>query len=94
MGGACALSKRRNVAALRTASRSLPKSDATIYPMILKPKTAYLVASGDLRISANRVCWPEQEKMEAALGKTLAAEGWKIQRAHGFDRAKGHGFID
>ena len=62
--------------------------------MILKPKTAYLVASGDLRISANRVCWPEQEKMEAALGKALAAEGWKIRRAHGFDRAKGHGFID
>ena len=32
--------------------------------------------------------------MEAALGRALAAEGWKIQRAHGFDRAKGHGFID
>ena len=32
--------------------------------------------------------------MEAALGGALAAEGWKIVRAHGFDRAKGHGFID
>ena len=35
--------------------------------MSLKPKCAYLVASGDLRLSANRVCWPEQKKMEAAL---------------------------
>ncbi len=58
------------------------------------PKRATLIASGDLRLSANRVCWPEQENMEAALGKALAAEGWKIQRAHAFDRAKGHGFID
>ena len=62
--------------------------------MSLKPKHAYLIASGDLRISANRVCWPEQAKMETALGNALAAEGWKIQRAHAFDRAKAHGFID
>ena len=62
--------------------------------MSLKPKTAYLIASGDLRLSANVVCWPEQEKMETALGKALALEGWGIRRAHAFDRAKGHGFID
>ena len=62
--------------------------------MKLKPKHAHLIASGDLRLNANRVCWPEQEKMEAALGRALAAEGWKIQRTHVFDRAKGHGFID
>ena len=62
--------------------------------MKLKPQHAHLIASGDLRLSANRVCWPEQEKMEAALGRALAAEGWKIRRVHGFDRAKGHGFID
>ena len=60
----------------------------------LKPKTTYLIASGDLRLSANRVCWPAQQKMEAALAKALAAEGWKIQRAHALDRTKGHGFID
>jgi hypothetical protein len=60
----------------------------------LKPKTAYLVASGDLRLSANRVCWPAQQKMEAALTKGLAAEGWKIQRGHTADHTKGHGFID
>lgn len=60
----------------------------------LKPKTAYLVASGDLRLSANRACWPAQKAMEAALTKAFAAEGWKIQRAHGADKTKGHGFID
>jgi hypothetical protein len=57
-------------------------------------KTALLIANGDLRLSANRVCWPAQAKMEAALGKALAAEGWKIRRAHGLDAEKGHGFID
>lgn len=63
-------------------------------PSRLKPKTAYLVASGDLRPSANKVCWPAQRDMEAAIGKAFAAEGWKIQRAHPVDRAAGHGFID
>jgi len=54
----------------------------------------YLVANGDLRLSANQKCWPEQAKMEAALTRALAAEGWKVERAHPFDRAKQHGFID
>jgi len=57
-------------------------------------KRAYLMASGDLRASANQRCWPEQAKMEAILVKALKAEGWKCQRAHKFDPAKGHGFID
>ncbi len=56
--------------------------------------SVYLVASGDLRLSANQKCWAEQEKMEGALTKSVEALGWKVQRAHGFDAAKGHGFID
>ena len=36
-------------------------------------KTAYLVASGDLRLSANQVCWPEQERMELALAASAGA---------------------
>jgi len=60
----------------------------------LKAKTACLVASGDLRPSANKVCWPAQRDMEAALAKAFTAEGWKIQRAHPVDRTTGHGFID
>ncbi len=32
--------------------------------------------------------------MEAALGKALKAEGWKVVRGHPYDRKKQHGFID
>src|SRR5258708_11399712 len=32
--------------------------------------------------------------MEAVLTKALRAEGWTVQRAHRFDQAKQHGFID
>jgi hypothetical protein len=54
----------------------------------------YLIANGDLRTSANRMCWPEQSRMEAILVKALRAEHWKIIRAHRVDSSKGHGFID
>jgi hypothetical protein len=60
----------------------------------LKPGRVYLIANGDLRLSANRQCWPEQAKMEAALAKALEAEGWKVVRAHTYDKQKKHGFID
>jgi hypothetical protein len=60
----------------------------------LKPKQVYLMASGDLRLSANQKCWPEQAKMEAVLTKALAAEGWKVVRAHAYDKTKKHGFVD
>lgn len=53
-----------------------------------------VIASGDLRASANRLCWPEQAKMEKALGAAVSAEGWKAVRGHPVDRARGHGFID
>ena len=61
---------------------------------ILKPKQVYLMANGDLRLSANQKCWPEQAKMEATLTKALRAEGWTVVRAHPYDAAKRHGFID
>ena len=57
-------------------------------------KTAYLVASGDLRLSANQVCWPAQAAMEKTLISALENEGWNVRRAHPFDKTKGHGFID
>jgi hypothetical protein len=60
----------------------------------LKPKQVYLMSNGDLRLSANQKCWPEQAKMEATLAKALKALGWSIVRAHTYDKAKGHGFID
>jgi hypothetical protein len=60
----------------------------------LKPKQLYVMANGDLRLSANQKCWPEQEKMEAILTQAIESEGWKVQRAHAYDPVKKHGFID
>src|SRR5216110_1979060 len=60
----------------------------------LKKKQIQLVANGDLRLSANQKCWPEQARMEAALVKALEREGAEVIRAHPFDKAKEHGFID
>jgi len=63
-------------------------------PTTLKPRQVYLVSSGDLRLSANQKCWPEQAKMEAALTKVLKAAGWTAVRAHAYDKIRKHGFID
>ncbi|MEJ0000196.1 MAG: fucose isomerase [Verrucomicrobiota bacterium] len=54
----------------------------------------YLVASGDLRTSANQTCQAAQAAMEAALIAAINKEGFAVKRAHPFDKAKGHGFID
>ena len=59
----------------------------------LEPKTVYLVASGDLRSSANRVCWPAQRKVEEKLGQALEALGWRVRRAHPYLEREGHGFL-
>lgn len=56
--------------------------------------SVYLLASGDLRLSANKKCWNAQEEMETALTGALVRLGWKVIRAHAFDGNKGHGFID
>jgi len=60
----------------------------------LKKNQVQLVASGDLRLSANQVCWPAQAAMEKALGSALAAEGISVVRAHPFNAKAKHGFID
>ena len=56
-------------------------------------RRAVLVANGDLREEANRVCWPAQQKMEADLAKAFAAAGWKLDRGHAPSKSRGHGFI-
>ena len=53
----------------------------------------YLVASGDLRSSANQMCWPAQNAMEEALKTSVRQFGWEICRAHPFQPNR-HGFID
>ena len=56
--------------------------------------TVYLVANGDLRTSANQKCEAAQVGMENQISAALEKEGWTVKRAHAFDPAKGHGFID
>jgi hypothetical protein len=56
-------------------------------------RRAYLVASGDLRVTANRDGWPAQEAMERDLTGALRDEGVEVVRAHPFDPEAGHGFI-
>jgi len=59
----------------------------------LAPKTAYLIASGDLRESANVAGWPTQVELEAGVTRVLSDLGWKVVRAHDVDPDTGHGFI-
>jgi hypothetical protein len=57
-------------------------------------KEVLLVASGDLRLAANQICWPEQQKVEALLVAAIEKLGWKATRAHQYDPVKKHGLID
>lgn len=57
------------------------------------PKTAYLIASGDLRESANTAGWPTQVELEAAVTRVLGELGWQVIRANEVDPVTGHGFI-
>jgi hypothetical protein len=52
-----------------------------------------LVTSGDLRQSANQVCWPAQRDMEEKLTAAFAQKGYKLIRAHAYDEKTKHGFI-
>jgi hypothetical protein len=52
-----------------------------------------LVASGDLRESANEKCWPAQSQMEATLTEAFKAEGYTLRRAHPYNPSLKHGFI-
>jgi hypothetical protein len=54
---------------------------------------AYLVASGDLRLSANQVCWPAQADMEEQVTDACARAGLRVVRAHPYDPQARHGFI-
>jgi hypothetical protein len=55
--------------------------------------TVYLVASGDLRLSANQACWPAQKEMERSLTEAIGEHGFSVIRAHDEQRDAGHGFI-
>jgi len=53
-----------------------------------------LIANGDLRLSANRMCWPAQSRAEEAVIAAIRREGREVRRGHPCDPVKGHGFID
>jgi hypothetical protein len=57
-------------------------------------KEAVMIANGDERRAANLDCWKGQKAMERQLTQAFEKEGWKLIRAHEFDPAMGHGFIE
>ena len=52
-----------------------------------------LIASGDLRISANRTCWPAQAQVEEAVTTAIRGYGRSVRRGHPYDPVQQHGFI-
>ena len=55
--------------------------------------TVLLLANGDLRVSANQVCWDAQNEMEQTLIKAVKGMGYNIKRAHPYKKDVKHGFI-
>ncbi len=56
-------------------------------------KDVLLVANGDLRLSANQVCWPAQKEMEKLLESAVGESGFHLRRAHRYKSTDKHGFI-
>jgi L-fucose isomerase-like protein len=52
-----------------------------------------LVASGDLRETANRLGWPAQAELERAVEAAFGRHGVRVRRGHPVDEQAGHGFI-
>jgi hypothetical protein len=69
---------------------SIPQIEA---PIAAVPGEVVLIANGDLRQSANEVCWPAQAEAERAVIAAFAAEGIKVRRAHPYREDLKHGFI-
>jgi hypothetical protein len=72
------------------AAYTIPEVQA---PTAKKAGEVVLIASGDLRQSANQVCWPAQAEVEAAVTKAFEAEGWTVRRGHAYREDLKHGFI-
>jgi L-fucose isomerase-like protein len=62
-------------------------------PESLKEGEAILIASGDLRLSANQVCWDAQQAMEKKVIAAFKKEGVTVKRGHAYDETLKHGFI-
>jgi len=57
------------------------------------PDPVILVASGDLRLSANQTCWAAQQKAEEAVMAAIRSLGHEVRRGHDYDPVEKHGFI-
>lgn len=62
-------------------------------PILASKDEVVLIANGDLRQSANQVCWPAQAEVERLVTQAFAAEGLKMRRAHPYREDLKHGFI-
>jgi hypothetical protein len=62
-------------------------------PDPVAPNTAVLIANGDLRQSANEICWATQSDMEKRIMEAFEHEGMKVVRGHPYDPELKHGFI-
>jgi hypothetical protein len=56
--------------------------------------TVIVIASGDLRLSANQLCWAAQAGVEEAVMNAIRRAGREVRRGHACDPVKQHGFID
>ncbi len=68
----------------------LPEIEKTLK---IGKKQVLLVANGDLRLSANQVCWEAQKAMEAELAACVKTLGYELVRAHPYKEDQKHGFI-
>ena len=60
----------------------------------LGEKEVFVIANGDLRDSANKICWEVQSAFEQKLEVALKEKfGYSVRRAHPIKEDKGHGFI-
>lgn len=72
------------------ATYSIPE---VIAPEPVAQDEVLLVANGDLRQSANEVCWAAQAGLETMLAEAFLEEGIRLRRAHPVDPDLKHGFI-
>ncbi|TWU27711.1 fucose isomerase [Bythopirellula polymerisocia] len=59
----------------------------------LAAKQVYLMANGDLRLSANQNCWAAQNAIEQQIAKAIESAEWEVIRAHPYKENEKHGFI-
>ena len=62
-------------------------------PPKVKKRQVLLLSSGDLRDTANEVCWANQKEMEEELTEAVAGCGYQLVRAHSYKPEVKHGFI-